>query len=86
MLAADAHVWVGVAFVRALFGVYAQICHHCGDPRVSRVTREITFARKLSHTSTQTPCGSGWRIHYLVEVTELGTNKQHSLSVTRVTE
>ena len=32
------------------------------------------------HTNTQ-PRGFGWRIHCGVEVTELSTNKQHTLSL-----
>ena len=37
-------------------------------------------AQTHTHTSCTTSRGFGWRIHCGVEVTELSTNKQHSLS------
>jgi tRNA(Leu) C34 or U34 (ribose-2'-O)-methylase TrmL len=36
--------------------------------------------KPCKHTQTQTPRGSGWRVHCGVEVTESSTNKQQTLA------
>jgi hypothetical protein len=49
------------------------------------VARERPSTYLQTNTNTQ-PRGFGWRINCGVEVTELSTNKQHSLSVVSVAE
>ncbi len=50
------------------------------DAAALAAQRLVDATKEAEETATHPHAASGWRIHCGVEVTELSTNKQHSLS------